>query len=347
MKLKRKEADLLRKAIHKWTEDALISTEQAEALNKSFERVKFDWQSLSFYAFVFAIVSIIISGIALLADKWLMEMFEKIVDASEGYKATFFSVASVLLFYYGQKIRKNRPDKIYSHTAVNLLAIITTAVALGYFSIIFDNGSGHFSIFIFIAALLYGTLALSFRSSFLWTTALLGLFIWFGTETAFLADWGSYFWGMNLVVRYIPFSLLLLAGFVALYRFNIFSTFYQNSFTFCLLALYFSLWAASVFGNYGNFSDWSGVSQLAILPWGSVLLLTTVFGIVIGIRYRNNLIRETSILFLMFNFYSRYFEFGWELLHPTVFFALLALSFWLIGKKAERIWTLSDYKKSK
>ena len=111
MKVNKKEAELLQKAIKYWTKKEMVSERQAEELNQSYEQIKFDWQALSFYAFVFAIASILISAIALLADKWLMEMLEKIVDASEGLKATFFSISSILLFYYGQKFRRSNPDK--------------------------------------------------------------------------------------------------------------------------------------------------------------------------------------------------------------------------------------------
>lgn len=340
MKVNKKEAELLQKTIRQWEKETLISKEQAETLQNSFEQVKFDWQNVSFYAFVFAIASIVISGIALLADKWLMGMLEKIVEASEGYKAAFFSIVSVLLFYYGQKTRNNKPDKVYSHIALNLLGIMTSGVALGYFSIIFNRNSDHFSLFILFAAFLYGVLALYFRSRLFWNTGLLSLLIWFGVETSYLSAWEPYFLGMNPILRYIPFSLLLLLLFTLLKQFSIVRPFYQGTVAFYVLTLLFALWGVSVFGNYGSFSDWSAVSQIKMLPWSFVFFLAALSCIWLGTKHKRNLIREIGVIFIIINFYSRYFEFGWEILHPAVFFAILGFSFWIIGKKAEKIWTV-------
>jgi hypothetical protein len=36
----------------------------------------------------------------------------------------------------------------------------------------------------------------------------------------------------------------------------------------------------------------------------------------------------------------RFFEYFWDTLHKAIFFAALALSFWLLGTKAEKIWHL-------
>lgn len=339
MKVNRKEAALLESSIQKWEQDALISKEQAITLQNSFEQTKFDWQNLSFYAFVFSIASLLIAGIALLADKWLMEMFEKIVDASEGYKAAFFSITSFLLFYIGQKTR-NKPGKIYSHTAFNLLAIMTTAAAIGYFSTLFTDSSGHFSLFILFGAFLYTALGIYFRSHLIWTAGLLTLLIWFGVETSYQSGWDVYFLGMSPILRYVPFCLLLLLLFTFLKRYNFLKPFYQDTISFYLLILLLALWLVSIFGNYARFSDWAGVSQLTMLPWSFAFLITALGNIWAGTKYKGNLIREMGVIAIIANFYSRYVEFGWEILHPALFFAILGFSFWIIGKKAEKIWMI-------
>lgn len=346
MKVNKKEAALLQKAIKKWSDEALISPEQAGCLNHSFEESKFDWQTLSFYAFVFAIASIIISGVALLADKWLMQLFDKIVDASDEYKAVFFSISSIVLFFYGQRIRKRKPDNVYSHTALNLLGIMTAGVALGYFSIVFGNGSGHFSIFVFIAALLYGSLAIFFKSQMLWITALLSIFIWFGVETSYIANWQPYFWNMNIIMRYIPFCIIIISILLVTNKFSTKKLYYAETLVFFCVSFLGALWMASIFGNQPSIASWSVVSQSSFLPWSFVLLFCSILVVWLGVKLERVVFREIGIIFIILNIYSRYFEYGWEMLHPTVFFACLGLSFWLIGKKAEKIWTISSCKKS-
>lgn len=345
MKVNKKEALILQKAIKTWSKEGKISPAQAEELELSFEEAKFDWQSVAFYAFVLAIASIIISGVALLADKWLMQLFDKIVDASEEYKATFFAVCSSVLFYYGQKIRLLKPDNIYSHTALTLLGILTSGVALGYLSVVFGGREGHYSIFILFAAILYGSLAIYVKSQMLWITALISMLLWFGTETSYLSEENALFLGMNHIVRYIPFSILLIILSTFLQKMSWVRTFYNYTFLLFTIVLFCALWFASIFGNQTSLATWSAVSQANFLGWSIVFLLASFLSIWVGKKYKMRILIEIGIIFIILNFYTRYFEYGWEVLHPTLFFACLGFSFWVIGKKAERIWTIGSYKK--
>lgn len=340
MKANKKETVLLKKAIKKWETDALISKEQAVALSNSIERSRFDWQSLSFYAFVFAIASIIISGVALLADEWLMAMLEKIVDASEGYKAAFFSVISAVLFYFGAQASQQEYKNIYSYKALNLLGVLTAAVALVYLNIAIFGTEGKLTAIILLAVVLYGLLGILLRSHLVWGAALTSLFIWFGTETGYQVGWQNYFWGMSPLVRFIPFSLLLLSLCYTLRNVRLLTHYYDTTFSFCLICLLLASWAASIFGNHTSFDSWSTVSQATILPWGIAFLVMGIICMWFGTKYNKDLVRDVGIVSIIVNLYSRYFEFGWDLFHPALFFALLGFSFWIIGKKAEKIWAI-------
>lgn len=346
MKVNKKEAAFLHKAISSWSREGKISPDQEEILRDSIEESKFDWQSLAFYAFVLAIASIIISGVALLADKWLMQLFETIVDASEGYKAAFFAVASSLLFYYGHKIRNAKPDSVYSHTALTVLGVLTSAVSLGYLTIVFGLDDGHNALMILFGVILYGFLAIFLNSQMLWIAALIGSLIWFGSETSWLSGEEPLFLGMNHIVRFIPFSLILI--FISLFLKNISSVraFQNYTFLFFIIVLFCALWLASIFGNQTSLARWSAVGQANFLGWGLLFFLAAAGSVVLGKKFKKRILIELGIIFIILNFYTRYFEFGWELMHPTLFFACLGLSFWLIGKKAEKIWTISSYKKS-
>ncbi|PYM49677.1 MAG: hypothetical protein DME14_08055 [Candidatus Rokuibacteriota bacterium] len=41
--------------------------------------------------------------------------------------------------------------------------------------------------------------------------------------------------------------------------------------------------------------------------------------------------------------YTRFFEYFWDSLHKAVFFAVLAVSFWYLGRKAEAIWHIGQH----
>jgi hypothetical protein len=94
----------------------------------------------------------------------------------------------------------------------------------------------------------------------------------------------------------------------------------------------------SIFGNHADLSIWNGVPQYHF--WYAVLLLTgfSIGAIWWGLKKNERLTAEIGIFFLLLNIYTRYFEYAWDSLHRVVFFALLALSFWIIGKKAEGVW---------
>ena len=41
--------------------------------------------------------------------------------------------------------------------------------------------------------------------------------------------------------------------------------------------------------------------------------------------------------------YTRFFEYFWDSLHKAVFLAVLAVSFWYLGRKAEAIWHIGQH----
>jgi len=44
-----------------------------------------------------------------------------------------------------------------------------------------------------------------------------------------------------------------------------------------------------------------------------------------------------GLVFFLVNIYTRYFEYFWDRTNKGIFFAILALSFWFVGKKAEQL----------
>ena len=89
-------------------------------------------------------------------------------------------------------------------------------------------------------------------------------------------------------------------------------------------------------------SAWSEVSQFRFIYWALLLALAAGLAIWYGLRYQDRIARDLGIIFLLLNIYTRYFEYFWDSLHKVVFFSILALSFWLLGRKAENIWSLTE-----
>lgn len=343
MKVSKKEAAFLEQAIKYWQGKQLIDAQQADKLRSSLNTSGFDWQGLAFYAFLFAITCIIISMIALLADKWLMQLLETVVEAPDGYKSLFFGLAAAGLFYAGLKRRKTSPQKVYSNEALFLFGVMSVATCLGYLGALLDNT--HYSLVILAATALYGVLGIWFPSRLVWIFALISLGAWFGTETGYVTNWSDYFMGMNYPLRFVFFGLALTAGSFVLKWHPATQPFFNTSYFLGLLYLFVSLWLLSIFGNYGSLESWYAVKQVSLIWWSVLMAAVSVASILYGLKFDNEPAREMGVTFLFINLYTRYFEYGWEHLHATLFFAILALSFWLIGKKAEKIWALGMDKK--
>ena len=79
------------------------------------------------------------------------------------------------------------------------------------------------------------------------------------------------------------------------------------------------------------------------------VLFAAASGIAIwyGLTFDDHVSIGFGITFLFLNLYTRFFEHFWDSLHKAVFFALLGVSFWFLGSRAERIWTLGGLVESK
>ena len=63
----------------------------------------------------------------------------------------------------------------------------------------------------------------------------------------------------------------------------------------------------------------------------------------IGLKRDDAMLRGFGLAFLAINLYTRFFEFFWDAMPKTIFFLLLGISLWLLGRHAERIWRLGHH----
>lgn len=336
----------LKKAIHHWEAQQLISTATAETLRKSYQvapsRKRFDWKNLSFIAFFFSIACIVLATVLFLLDDWLMNFISSVLGASDFTKFLLFTVLATLTFAGGVYRRKHHPLQRYSNEALLIFGAIFIAFALTYLSEFLLMENGHFPIFVGVATLIYGGLAIYLRSQLMWGLAVSALAVWYGTETSYRAHWEPYFWGMNFPLRYVIFGGLLLLGSLLINKSPRTQVFHSITYYSGIIIGLSSLWLLSIFGNHGSLSTWNEVSQLHFLYGAFLLALGAVGAILWGLKHQERLTVEIGIVFLLMDIYTRYFEYGWENLHRVVFFAILATSFWLIGKKAENLWNMID-----
>jgi len=188
-------------------------------------------------------------------------------------------------------------------------------------------------------------LAFWFPSKLVWLFSLISLGSWFGMETGYISGWGSYFLGMNYPLRFVLFGIVLVGASFVLKINSKLSGFQKLTYIMGLLYLFIALWILSIFGNYGDISSWYDVKQIELFHWGLIFGLAAVGAIVYGLKQDDHTSRSFGITFLFINLYTKFFEYFWTELHKAVFFIILAVSFSLIGWKAEKIWNLEFIKK--
>lgn len=338
MRLTKKKADIVKSTIEMWIEESVISRDQGQQLLESYDVVGFDWKRLAKYSFWISIICIIISVSAIVADDYLRALLAKIFNAPAIIKCLGTAAVAALIYYYGVKRKYKSPEKVFSNEAIFFLGILATAASITFFGEAIDTGSGHFSIILLLAAVIYGILGLWFPSKLVWIFSLLSLGSWMGTETGYVSGWGAYYLGMNYPLRFVLFGVVLTASSVAFAKWQIRKAFLRSTRIMGLLYLFIALWIMSIFGNYGDMHEWEKVKQIEMFYWSLLFGLAAIASIYHGIKEDDSMTRGFGITFLFINLYTRFFEYFWNNTHKAIFFALLAISFWYLGSRAEKIW---------
>lgn len=340
MKLNKKQGLFLKHTIEYWQQQGTITPDIANDLNKSFSIRSFDWERLAKYSFWISMICTVIAIAAITADQFLIELFKKIFIYSKILPCLIFTSIAASFYIFAYHRRKTKPLHQFSNEAIIFAGVLSTAASVAYFGQVLDTGSGHFSLLFLLSTVIYALLAFWFPSKLIWVFALLSLGSWFGTETGYMSGWGAYYLGMNYPLRFVLFGGVLI-GLSLLFKRHIrFSDFSHSTYVIGLLYLFIALWILSIFGNYGDLSSWYYVKQYELLHWGVLFAFIAIIAIAYGLKHDDATSRGFGITFLFLNLYTKYFEFFWNGTHKAIFFILLAVSFWWIGRHAEKLWNL-------
>jgi len=339
LQIQRKDAKSVRRVLGEWEEERLLTPEQAGKLSASLDIIPFDWRRLAKYCFWIAIICLVIAFAALLAD--LKKLFD-LLWRRPSLGCLLFAVLAAAAFFFGLRRRARTPDRISATKAFFLLGVLAVATAITFLGLALDMGNKRFSLLFLLAALVYAGLGLWFPSKLVWLFALLSLGSWFGTETGYLSGWGAYWLGMNYPVRFVFFGLGL-TGLSYLFKISgTFQDFCKTTYIMGLLYLFIALWIMSIFGNYGDMYRWTKAGKFELFSWSLLFGGAALAVIVLGLKYDDAVSRGFGLTFLFINLYTKFFEYFWDSLHKALFFAILGVSFWLIGSRAERIWLLGQ-----
>lgn len=333
MFLNKKQGQFLTETIDHWVAQEALSPEVAERLKGSYTVRPFDWKRLAMYSFWIAMACGIIAFGAIVADDWLASLSDMAICGGAALAATG-------VYFLGLRQRRRHPRKVFSSEAIMFVGVLFTSAAIGFMGKAMDNGSGHFSLLFLLSTAIFAALGLWFPSKLIWVFSLLSLGSWFGTETGYVSGWGAYYLGMNFPLRFVLFGVALVALAFVFRRVPRLAEFFKPTYVLGLLNLFIALWIMSIFGNYGDMHDWERASSLSLLHWSLLFAAAAIAAIVWGLKADDATARGFGITFLFINLYTRYFEYFWDFSHKAVFFLVMGVSFFLIGRKAEAIWNL-------
>ncbi|HET8828390.1 MAG TPA: DUF2157 domain-containing protein [Pelobium sp.] len=344
MRLDSEKAEFLKTTIQTWQNNGLISSEKATELHNSFTVKSFDWQKLAQYAIYISLACGVFALGSLLLDKQIAAILSSLYNTPNIIICVLSFLAAGYFLILGNKRRKKKSNRVFSNEAMLFAGVLLIANGLAYLGKTIDNRSENYALLFFVAVPLYAFLGYYFKSKLIWSFALFSLGAWFGTQTSYLSKSNFYFLGMNYPLRFVCFGLLLTAS---SFLFSFIKK--LNDFTFVtyfvgLLYTFTALWLLSIFGNFSRIDDWYKVSQISLYGWAALSISFCLLTIYLGFKFKDELAREFGATFLIINLYTRFFEYFWDAWHKAVFFLVLALTFWLIGRKAEKIWNLEFLK---
>lgn len=329
MELDDQERKIVVKALEEWQRTGKLSAAQKTDLEQTLETRNNDRQQIARYFFIIAVSSMLLAFSSIFIDDKLLETVKKYFSLSNLTIALGVSALTIVWFYY---VRKKRPIlHDFTYEVFMIVGALGSLTALVYFCKDY-TGVAHYTFVLLLATTLLFVLSISFRSVALWTSALLSFCGWFGAFTTWQGK-DNAFLGMNYPVRFVVFGALLI-GISHLQKSITRLQFTQRiTYIFGLITFFTAMWGVSIFGNFIHFDAWEQVRQTHVLVYAIAFAIVAFAAFFSGIRYKDENTRDFGIFFLLINLYTRYFEYFWNTLHKGIFFLILAVSFWFLGKR--------------
>lgn len=342
LRLSRTKASIVRDALEHWRRSGALSDAEAARLDAAIEVLPFDWRRLARYAFVAALASIVSGVSAIFADARIIALIERLFTMGPMQRCIGFACAAAGFYAYGFARMRKHPDTGFRNDAILCLGVAATAASVANLGIWLDTGSGRYDLLMLIACAVYAAVAVAGRSVLVWIFAVVSFGGWLGAHTGYASGWGAYYLGLNWPLRFVLLGLVLVAAAQGFRRLPRLARFDRATQSLGLLYLFVALWLLSIFGDYTDIDAWERVRQIELFHWSLLFGAAAAAAIWAGLRRDDGMLRGYGLVFLAINIYTRFFEFFWDNLHKGVFFALLGVSLWALGRRAETLWHLGQ-----
>ncbi|WP_221393834.1 hypothetical protein [Dyadobacter sp. NIV53] len=336
MELDKKDAVIVDNAIKFWESSSKISTELANDLRNSYQVRNSNVDAVAIYSLISAISCGLLAFGALVIDEKWIELLRKKWGFSETIVGIGFTLLVVLFVVLARRRKIKYPDAQASNETYNITIILTVGIAITYWTRSFSNFEGNYALPLLIAAITYGAIAIFLHSKLLWVVMLISLAGWWGAQTHFWSGGNFRFAGMNYPLRMTAFGLIIWGSSWIVEKVKALDYFTSPTYNIGLFFFLLAAWTLSIFGNYDDLNAWTTIKQGHFWYWA--VGFTIVLGGLIAYAFqtKNDALRDMGLIFFLLNIYTRYFEYFWDRTNKGIFFAILAFSFWFVGRKAEQ-----------
>jgi len=276
MKLNRKQKETTAQLIDWWEEQGLLSENQAPRLKESIELKTINWKKVAEYLMGMAVISVIVAFLTLVADEWILDLFERRFEISD--VAIFVLLLLLTVFFYIVGWRLHRQPQRYSLSRETILLMGSLAFggALNY-SGKFLQLTGFTEIFLVLIFAIHAFAVSRYFNSIVFSIiGWLGVMLWLGLESGRQCSWSGSWLGMNTAFRYLLFALVpLLTGIIFSTKKTL-AAFAKVSERTGWLFFWLSLWGLALFGNHHSWASWNEASAASLLPWGLLMAVISI-----------------------------------------------------------------------
>jgi MFS family permease len=333
MKLNAKEVQLLDRVLDHWEANNFLDEEKVVQLKKSYQSDTGDYKTLSFYAFFAAISCALLAFGALVLDEKWIERMRNYFSFSEFTIALLFAGISVVLILYIRKRKQKYINAVWANESLSVLLGLSICVMVTYIGKGLSASNDGYYWLIFAVGAILGIASYLVNARVLWLAMIVAFTGWFA---AYTYETGHPYWlGMNMPLRLFLWSALLLLIFYFVPQRQWWLQFKVASYFLVWIMFLSTAWGLSVFGNV-DMDRWFSLRQFFVLPYAvgfTVLLAVLLWW---SIKRADSRLRDMILLFFILNIYTRYFEYLWDITNKGIFFAIMALSFWFLGRKLEQ-----------
>ncbi|NIJ51589.1 hypothetical protein [Dyadobacter arcticus] len=336
MELDKKGAEIVGKAIQFWEDKKMISEELAGELRGSYQLRNSNADAIAIYALISAISCGLLAFGALVIDEKWIELLRKQWGISENIVGIGFTMISAVFVFLAKRRQTHSPKARTSNEVYNITIILTVAIAITYWTRSFSDANSNYAIPLLIATIAYGSIAILLRSTLLWTVAIISLAGWWGAQTYYWSGGSFRFLGMNYPLRMTLLGLVIWGFSIVTQRIKPLQFLTEVTYSVGLFLFLLAAWTLSMFGNYDDYTGWKQLKQSYFWYWALGFTIVLIGLIYYAFQKKLDTLRDLCLVFFLLNIYTRYFEYFWDRTNKGIFFALLALSFWFVGRKAEQ-----------